>query len=375
MKKPTSRQTLLGIVFQWATVSALLLLVACAAPVQQAAKVEIPVFPPPPDEARFIYERTLYSSADVAKEDKNAAFRRLLTGESGTVGEGLGKPYGVAVFHGRVYVSDTAQHMVAAFDIPGQRFFRIGEDDPGRLVTPIGLDVDGKGNVYVVDNATKLVQVYDTEGKFLRTLAGDAKWFERPSGIAVDAEGSRVYVVDTGGVSSDKHWVRVFDAQSGKHLLDFGKRGTGPGELNLPRDVTIGLDGLLYVVDGGNFRVQVFRPDGTFVKTFGGIGRQGGQFSRPKEAAVDPAGNVYIVDSAFGNFQIFSPDGQLLLSVGSRSERDGMAKYMLPSGIAIDGDGRVYMVDQYFRKVDVYRPAKLAADGGFAVKKDSGIKK
>ena len=354
----------------------ILLLAACAAPPQATKAPEIPVFPPPPEEARFIYERTLYSSADVFKEDKNAGLRRLLTGESSRTGEGLAKPYGVAVYHGRVYVSDTAQHMVAVFDIPGQRYFRIGEDEGlGKLMTPIGLDVDGKGNLYVVDNAAKVVQVYDPDGKYLRTLAGDGKSFVRPSGIAVDAEGSRIYVVDTGGVSSDLHRVRVFDAQSGKHLLDFGTRGTGPGELNLPRDVTIGLDGLLYVVDGGNFRVQVFRPDGTFVSTFGAVGRQGGQFSRPKEAAVDPQGNVYIVDSAFGNFQIFNPAGQLLLSVGSRSERDGMAKYMLPSGIAIDGDGRVYMVDQFFRKVDVYRPAKLAADAGFTVKKEVAIKK
>lgn len=353
-----------------------LLLAACAAPPTEIKAPEVPVFPRPPDEARFFYERTLYSSADVTKEDKNAALRRMLTGEETGGAEGLGKPYGVAVYHGRVYVSDTAQHSVAVFDIPGQRFFRIGDDDnAGKLRMPIGLDVDGKGNLYVVDNSAKLVQVYSADGKHLRTLAGDGKWFERPSGIAVDAEGSRIYVVDTGGIGSEQHQVRVFDAQSGKHLLDIGKRGTGPGELNLPRDVTIGLDGLLYVVDGGNFRVQVFRPDGTFVSTFGAIGRQGGQFSRPKETAVDPEGNIYIVDSAFGNFQIFNPAGELLMAVGSRSERDGMAKYMLPSGIAIDADGRVYMVDQYFRKVDVYRPAKLAADAGFVVKKDPGVKK
>lgn len=353
-----------------------LLLGACSAPTQAPREQEIPVFPSPPDEARFIYERTLYSSVDVVKEDKNAELRRLLTGESARSGEGLGKPYGVAVYHGRVYVSDTAQHSVAVFDIPGQRFFRIGDDDDaGKLRMPIGLDVDGKGNLYVVDNSAKVIQVYNPAGKYLRTLAGDAKWFERPSGIAVDAAGSRIYVVDTGGVSSAQHQVRVFDAQSGQHLLDIGKRGTEPGQLNLPRDVTIGLDGLLYVVDGGNFRVQVFRPDGSFVRVFGSIGRQGGQFSRPKEAAVDPDGNIYIVDSAFGNFQIFNPAGQLLLSVGSRSERDGMAKYMLPSGIAIDGDGRVYMVDQFFRKVDVYRPAKLAPDAGFVVKKETSVRK
>jgi DNA-binding beta-propeller fold protein YncE len=349
-----------------------LIIAGCAAP--PPSKPEpIPVFPPPPEQARFIYERSLYGSADVEKEDSSASLRQILTGEM-TYAEGLSKPYGVAVYHGRVYVSDAAKHAVAVFDIPGQRFFKIGEDDAGRLASPLGLDVDGKGNLYVVDANTKFIQVYDRDGKHMRSLAGP-KWFKRPSGIAVDAAGSRIYVVDTGGVQTDEHKVRVFNAENGEHLLDIGKRGSAPGEFNLPRDVTIGKDDLVYVVDGGNFRVQVFKPDGTFVRVFGTIGRQGGQFSRPKEVGADADGNVYIVDSAFGNFQIFNPEGQLLLAVGSRSERDGMAKYMLPSGIAIDGDGRVYMVDQFFRKVDVYRPAKLGVDAGFAVRREPVVKK
>lgn len=355
--------------------TSILLLVGCAVSTPPGKAPEIPVFPPPPEEARFFYERTLYSSADVEKEDRDAEFKRMLVGGSRS-GEGLGKPYGVAVFHGRVYVSDTGNRNVAVFDIPGQRFFRIGDEEkPGQLKVPMGLDVDGAGNLYVVDNSAKVVQVYDTDGKYLRTIAGDGQSFVRPTGIAVDAKGERIYVVDIGGVDSDKHRVSVFNAQSGQHLLDFGTRGKGVGELNLPRDVTIGKDDLLYVVDGGNFRVQVYRTDGTFVRTFGSIGRQGGQFSRPKEVAADADGNIYIVDTAFGNFQIFTPEGQLLLSVGSRSGQDGMAKYMLPSGIAIDGDGRVYMVDQFFRKVDVYRPAKLTATVGFAVVRESAVKK
>ena len=363
------RKTRLGVLH----LACIFLLAGCAVSSRAPSLQSIPVFPPAPDEPRIIYERTLYSSSDVEKEDKSADLKRMLVGGVKS-GEGLGKPYGVAVFHGKVYVSDTGSHLVAVFDIPGQRFFKIGDNDgDGQLRTPMGLDIDGAGNVYVVDNSARLVKVYDQDGKFLRKIAGDGKSFDRPTGIAVDALGQRVYVVDTGGVDSDKHRVRVFDAQSGRHLLDFGVRGTGPGELNLPRDVTIGKDGLLYVVDGGNFRVQVFRPDGSFVSSFGGIGRQGGQFSRPKEAATDALGNVYIVDSAFGNFQIFNPGGELLLSVGSRSERDGMAKYMLPSGIAVDGDGRIYMVDQFFRKVDVFRPASLSAQGGFTAK--TGVKK
>jgi sugar lactone lactonase YvrE len=101
------------------------------------------------------------------------------------------------------------------------------------------------------------------------------------------------------------------------------------------------------------------------VQSFGSVGKQLGNFARPKEIASDLEGNVYVVDAAFGNFQIFNPDGDLLMYIGERSERDGAARYMLPSGIYVDEDGRVYMVDQWFKKIDVFRPYSLAADGGF----------
>jgi DNA-binding beta-propeller fold protein YncE len=349
-----------------------LLLVGCAAP-QGAKPLVFPVFPPAPEEPRFIYERTIYTSADVAKEEKGADFKRMLTGEQRS-GEGMAKPYGVAVYQGRVYVSDTGMHEVMAFDIPGERFFKIGEDGAGALVQPMGLDVDAKGDLYVLDAKAKHVMVYDKDGHFKRNL-GNEKLFSRPTGIAVDAEGEKIYVVDTGAVTDEQHQVLVFDARDGKHLFNIGKRGTNTGEFNLPRDATISKDGSVYVVDGGNFRVQRFKPDGTFVGAFGAVGRRSGQFSRPKEVATDADGNVYVVDSAFGNFQIFNAEGQILLAVGSRSETDGMAKFMLPSGIAVDGDGRVYVVDQYFRKVEVFRPAALAADAGFVAKKAPEPKK
>ena len=93
--------------------------------------------------------------------------------------------------------------------------------------------------------------------------------------------------------------------------------------------------------------------------------RQSGQFSRPKEIAADTQGNIYVADSAFGNFQIFDKNGTLLLDVGSRSNSDAPAKFMLPSGIAVDVDGRIYMVDQFFRKVEVFRPAQLPASSPY----------
>jgi len=322
------------------------------------------VFPAPPDEARFVYERTIYSSADIVAEDASADFRRAVTGEQRS-GEPLSKPYAIAAFRGKLYVSDTVARFVRVLDIPAGRYWRIGDEEgPGGLVKPVGLDVDAQGNLYVADISQKVILVYGPTGSFLRRIGG-SKWFERLSSVTVDAAGTRIYAVDIGGVSSDRHQVRVFDATTGEHLQDIGKRGSGPGEFNLPRDLAIGRDGRLYVVDGGNFRVVVFDREGRYLHAFGSVGKQYGQFARPKEIASDAEGNVYVVDTAFGNFQIFNAEGELLLFVGDRSERDAPAKYMLPSGISVDVDGRVYVVDQWFRKIDVFRPASIKPEQGF----------
>ena len=353
------------LIFRLAILLSLAFLSGCVTTSPLATEIEKPVFPSAPAPARMVFERTLQSSADGEIENEESVFKRFITGQRRT-GTGLGKPFAVSVHQGRVFVSDTLKRMVVAFDIPQAKFFEIGIEPPGELVKPMGLDVDQAGNLYVCDATMKHVVVFNRDGQYLRTI-GNPELFSRPSGLTVDAAGERVFVVDTGGVYSDKHRVLVFDARSGEFLLAISQRGDQDGELNLPRDATIGPDGYLYVVDGGNFRVQVFKQNGEFVRGFGGIGRRGGQFSRPKGIGADAAGNIYVADTAFGNFQIFNASGQLLLAVGSRGNSPGPAKYMLPAGLAVDEDGRVYMVDQFFKKVDVFRPAGLQPEQGYLV--------
>ena len=249
-------------------------------------------------------------------------------------------------------------------DVPAGTFREIGLQQPGALLKPLGMATDGECNLYVVDGTTARVVVFDQDGEYLTGIGG-TEWFQRPSHVEVDPEGNRAYVVDTGGIDNDQHRVRVFDARTGNHLHDIGTRGTGEGQFNLPRDIALGPDQRLYVVDGGNFRVQVFEIDGLYVGEFGSIGVSAGQFARPKGIDVDAEGNVYVADSAFGNFQIFNAAGELLLFIGARSETPAPARYMLPAGLAVDEDGRVYLIDQFFRKLDVFRPAALAAGQGF----------
>jgi len=345
-------------------------LAACVAPqkrdIEQIGRASRTlVYPEPPDEPRFVYERAIRASTDVIPEADGSALKRALTGSSDEPMDRLNKPYSVAVHQGKIFISDTVGRSVKVFDVPGQKYFRVGDEDgEGRIAKPLGIDVDGAGNLYVADASFKKVVVFDPAGKYLRTIGGP-KMFDRLSSVTVDEKGEKVYVVDIGGVTSDQHRVRVFNARSGEHLFDIGKRGTGPGEFNLPRDVALGKDGRIYVVDGGNFRVQIFDKDAKFIKSFGGVGKQMGNFARPKEIATDRDGNLYVADSAFGNFQIFDPDGELLMFIGDRSERDIPAGYMLPSGIAVDEDGRIYFVDQWFARVDVFRPHALKATEGY----------
>ncbi len=344
---------------------------ACATAPEETTEKAPLVFPPPPEQPRLIYEMTLVSSTQVTA-DKNDSWRAMITGETER-GEGFAKPFDVSVCRGTVYVSDTVRRRVLVFDFPSKRFYRIGDDEPGALYKPLGLATDAQCRLYVADASLQRVMIYEKSGKFVSAVGGP-DWFKFLSHVTVNPDGSRLYVVDTGGVSSQDHRIRVFDGVSGEHLRDIGTRGAEEGQFNLPRDVELSPDGKLYVVDGGNFRVQIFDENGSFVRAFGSIGAQFGQFSRPKGIAADRAGNIYVSDTAFGNFQIFNTEGQLLLFVGGRSNQPGPARYSLPAGIDVDENGRVYFVDQFFRKIDVYRPAELAREDGYLagrVKKDA----
>ena len=346
-------------------ISVLLFIISCASVEHEHVEFKPPVFPPPPEKPRFVWERMFVSSADVKERTAMDKFRQFATGTANT-SMGLTKPWGVAVFQGRIYVTDTVSRNIAMFDAPGRDFKFIGnESGPGQLTKPIAIATSKTdGTLYVSDITAKRVVVYDKDGNFLRAIGG-MQLFNRPTGVAVSPDGLTLWVVDNGGVDNQEHHLFKFDAISGELLQTIGTRGKNEGEFNLPLEVATGPDGTVYVVDGGNFRVEAFTPDGSFKMAFGAIGRKSGQFSRPKGIAVDSKNNIYVVDSSFGNFQIFDSNGQLLLFIGEHSFKGMPANYVLPAGITVDEDGRVYVVDQYYRRVEVYRPADLPIDKGF----------
>jgi len=316
-----------------------------------------PVYPAPPDQARFIFERSLRFNSNVEPMTTAKRIRLYATGESDEV-KGLVKPFAGAAYKGRIYVTDTVQRAIIMFDIPGQRYLEFGNEEPADLYKPTGIDIGSDGRIYVADVTARRISVFDLEGKFLGHI-GNKEQLVRPAGVAVSPDGQHLYVIDTGGVESEQHKLHIFDAHSGELLKDVGQRGTANGEFNLPLQVTSSPDGRVYVVDKGNFRVQAFDAEGNHLLSFGEIGRYPGNFFSPKGISTDPDGNIYVVDTAFGNVQLFNPEGQLLMVIGQRGQSSAPGNYMLPAGIDVDETGRVYVADQFFRKVDIYRPIEM----------------
>ncbi len=323
-----------------------------------------PVYPAAPDEPRFIFERSLRYNTNVEPLTASKKLRRYATGEVDDI-KGLVKPYGVAAHNGRVYVTDTVQRSVVMFDISNSSYKEFGNEKPGQLFKPVGIDISSEGEVFVADVSAQRIVVFDSEGTFLRFISGKDH-FRRPAGVAVSADASKVYVIDTGGVDSQAHHMFIFDAHSGEHLSTVGQRGSEAGQFNLPLQISSAADGTVYVVDKGNFRIQSFDADGNHLASFGSIGRYPGQFFSPKGVSTDRDGNIYVVDTAFGNTQIFNPAGELLMVIGQRGQSSAPGNYMLPAGIDVDEDGRIYIADQFFRKVDVYKPIGLEEENSSA---------
>ena len=118
--------------------------------------------------------------------------------------------------------------------------------------------------------------------------------FQYPCDIAIDSQGL-VYVTDAGN-----HRIQKF-TQNGKFVAQFGSYGSGPRQLNRPHGITIDTagTGLVYVSEEGNHRVSVFTSDGVFVSSFGRYGSNIDQFNYPFGLRFDKKGFLYVCD--FGN--------------------------------------------------------------------------
>jgi sugar lactone lactonase YvrE len=118
--------------------------------------------------------------------------------------------------------------------------------------------------------------------------------------MAIDRQGL-LWVAD-----ACNHRVQVFDARGSEPKLvkSWGQHGREPGQLNYPYDILLddggfaGVpDGHVYLCEFGNHRVQKFTTGGRFVGLWGANGRREGQLDQPWGITRDSRGRMYVLDS------------------------------------------------------------------------------
>ena len=263
-----------------------------------------------------------------------------------------GSPFNVLVTSPRVYGKMTR---------PALWFGGLG-DAKGKLKLPCGVAVDAAGRFIVADCHKHRVQIFDEQGKFLKsfgTLGEKNGQFNNPTDVTVDADGN-IVVCD-----KDNHRIQRFTGD-GAFLNKFGGFGDAPGKLKRPWGVTMGNDGEIIVVDRKNNRVQTYKDDGTFLRTFGCHGNGKGELCQPYHAAVNDRGEVYVTDSDNHRVQVFDSNGNHVREFGSGGSHHGNLRY--PTGIAFDLEGHVIVADQYNHRLQVFKP-----DGSLEASVVSGL--
>jgi len=307
------------------------------------------VWPQPPEKAKIRFVNAVSRPEDL--QIKSTAFRRFMDYFTGKTDMEMVSPYGVATDSaGRLYVVDTALKTVHVFDVSAVEYYTFATKDSS-LVSPIDIAIDDKkGYIYVSDSGEKTVKIFKDRGRVFEGEIGKGV-FERPTGVAINEKTSELLVVDTLNAT-----ILRYDLNNNVFKGILGGDGPAEGKFHFPTNIYVTKDGMILVSDSLNFRVQMFSPEGIFLRMFGSEGDQAGYFTRPRGVASDSNGNIYVVDALFDNIQIFDNLGRLLMAFGSHGK--GYGEFWLPTGIFIDQNDTIYVSDSYNKRIQIFEYLK-----------------
>ncbi len=310
------------------------------------------VWPAPPEQARFRFVGEVTGEENLVRpgeEVRNVGVRMLrwLVGLSRQKSSPviLQRPQAVITDGaGRIYVSDVSRQAVYVFDRTRAELAVWEYAAEGvRFKIPVGLSLADDGSLYVADAGLKAIVRLGQQGEPL-ALLGVGELIH-PAGVVWSNEHQRLYVADRGANS-----IKAFSLDD-RLLFSFGGHGEREGMLNGPTYLTWHANEL-YVTDTLNSRIQIFNPEGEFVRGFGRRGMYLGDLPRPKGLAVGPNGNIYVVESYYDYLLVFNPKGEFLLPIGGSGY--GIGQFYLPAGVWADEAGLVYVADTFNGRIKVF---------------------
>jgi hypothetical protein len=209
---------------------------------------------------------------------------------------------------------------------------------------------DGKGNVVVFVRAVPYFRMFTRDGKFVKSWGTEANFYGTAHSIMYDKEGN-IWTTD----AANGHVVHKYDA-NGTLLMTLGKKGvtgddTSKDLFNQPNAVAIAPNGDIYVSDGYiNSRVVHFDKTGKFIRIIGGKkGSEPGQLQLPHGVVIDSKGRIIVGDSDNRRITVFDKDGKFVETWPFQSR----------GGMIIGSDDTVYVSEVATGAISVIKDGKL----------------
>ena len=213
----------------------------------------------------------------------------------------------------------------------------------GLLNEPMGVAVTAKDEVVVADNQNHRVQVFDSNGTFLRSFGHKGEndgEFKYPTGIAINKD-RQIFVAD-----SDNHRIQILSWE-GRHLNSFGDKGSLGSQLSDPWGLSLDSTGNIVVADAGNKQIKIFTPDGRFVMKIGK------RRSLDKPVHCVQCGEYFIVsDEGEHCIKVFNREGHFQYKFGKKGEGDGEFNY--PRFLSVTQSKHLLVCDQGNRRIQVF---------------------
>ena len=264
-----------------------------------------------------------------------------------------------------IYVFNRGDRELIYFDSEGNH---VGDWGETNFVRPHGITISSEDEIFLTDDFGHTVTKYDLNGNILfilgergthsdtgttnvdyRNIKYSAGPFNYPTNLVV-AEDRSFYVSDGYGNARIHH----FNAD-GVHLRSWGDPGDKPGQFAVPHDLRIASSGDIWVADRENDRLQIFSPEGDFIRQIEGL-------ARPASLDFGPDGEVYVFELGYragmfpgnkppcddapgGRLSVLTQDGEVLCQIGGGDATSGAGDFYAPHNVRIDRNGDLYLTE------------------------------
>jgi sugar lactone lactonase YvrE len=252
---------------------------------------------------------------------------------------------------GNIFVIHRGPMPLMEFDPDGHFIRGFGD---GLFERPHGLRIDADDNIWATDVAAHLVYRFNPSGRLEMVLGcknrpgewheyGHLRLFNEPNEAVIGPSGE-LFVLQ--GHGKGESLVLKFD-RDGNFIKTFGKKGKGPGEFDLPHSLVFDAQGLLYVADRNNARIQVFDADGNYI-------RESSHPGTPCGLCMAPDQRLWLAHGHTGQIMTLDLNGTVLGQMPGGGNGKTIGKYGEAHYIAISPRGEVFVADPLNWRVQKY---------------------